>query len=117
MFNTLFVIKTVEIVFVYKREFSKFAASRPPFRKPLTMTRPKMNVPAVQWTMTGGQPLKNTFCLRTAANILFKDFLFFFSLALCVMIIAVMIAFFRKGTLSSEAGKSVELHDLQNLGF
>ena len=77
----------------------------------------KMNVPAVQWTMTGGQPLKNTFCLRTAANILFKDFLFFFSLALCVIIISVMIAFFRKGTLSSEAGKSVKLHDLQNLGF
>ena len=116
MFNTLFVIKTVEIVFVYKREFSKFAASRPPFRKPLTMTRPKMNVPAVQWTMTGGQPLKNTFCLRTAANILFK-FPVLFSLALCIMIIAVMISFFRKGTLSSEAGKSVKLHDLQNLGF
>lgn len=67
--------------------------------------------------MTGGQPLKNTFCLRTAANILFKDFLFFFSLALCVMIIAVMNAFLRKGMLRSETGKSVKLHDLQGLAF
>ena len=73
-------------------------------RKPLTICMYKMNVPAVQWTMTGGQPLKNTFCLRTAANILFKDFLFFFSLALCVMIIAVMNAFLRKGMLRSETG-------------
>lgn len=28
----------------------------------------KINVPAVQWTMTGGQPLKNTFCLHSSKH-------------------------------------------------